>query len=223
MYYIDSIEEVDLAVLEIFRGRKFTRFDGEEKEIRVIYSQPDLDVEEDQNFPVIAVQRTTPYLDRWRMGDSMSPIIYDEEYDEDGNLYSYREARPPIPMKAEYAIRLKYDRESDGAIIISDLMRDLIYGGVLDIKGQQYPFSISFSGIQGTQYKDFGRILDGRRTLEEMMLLVVSYWMNPPKENSDKKYKTVQTIGYRVGIIDGKKRKEDYYYGKRKSDIEESP
>lgn len=217
MYYVDNFEQIDKEVMDIFRNRSFRDFTGEVKDIEVIYAQPDLDVRDDISFPVIAVQRTTPYLDRFRMGDDKTKITFDEEYDEEGNLLAYRELPPPIPMIVEYTISVKYDKESDGAIIISDLMRDLIYGGFITINGERYPFDVSFSGITGTQYKDFGKLSGGVRTFEERINLVLKFWMNPPMERDEdgniisEKVTTIKTIKHSVGIIDGKKRKEDYY------------
>lgn len=157
--YVDNFEEVDLAFSEKLLNCKI---DG--KEVPVVYYSPDVDLATLEK-PSIAIFRNPPFPDysRWKQ----DAVIDNHNYDTAGNLISVSSRKPPEPWSIMYTVRTVYEHQLDGVALNRFLFRLFPRGSYITIKNIGYDVRYLNGHLSGSQYKDFGRTEDGKKTLGE--------------------------------------------------------
>ena len=190
--FIKSFEEVDLAFAE-----RFSNIIINGKPVAVTYYTPDVDLLSVDKLPVIAIYRTNPFRDvsRW---NNNHEYVDSPEYDERGNLVSVNTRRFPEPWAVLYGLRVVYESQQDGVELNNQILRRVSRDDVINIKGYNYLIEMETAGMWGSQYKDFGRIENGRRRFQERYNYRVDIWMEIDER---KNVKTVQQVGVRPTVF----------------------
>lgn len=158
--FIKSFEEVDTAMFHLFSNILIKG-----KKVKLIYYTPDIDLEEAE-APSIVLFRTNPFLDvsRW---DNNGQFIDNPVYDADGNV-THRDVRtPPEPWSILYSVKILYEQQLHGVHMNDQILRLFPRGSYITIKGVDYDVEQTSAGLWGTQYKDFGKVEDGKRRFQE--------------------------------------------------------
>lgn len=186
--YIKSFEEVDLAFADRFRD---IIING--KPVNIVYYSPDVDLNELKDLPAICIYRKQPFRDvsRW---NNHHEYLDSPEYDEYGNLVAISKRKFPEPWAILYGLRVVYDMQIDGVELNNQILRKVERDDIIRIKGYPYLIELETAGMWGSQYKDFGRIEDGRRRFNERYDYRIDVWLEIGER---KRVKTVQTIGVR--------------------------
>lgn len=158
--FIKSFEEVDTAMFHLFSNIKVKG-----KKVKTIYYTPDIDLEKAE-APSIVVYRTNPFLDvsRW---NNNGQFIDNPVYDSAGNVIQRDVRTPPEPWSILYSVKILYEQQLHGVHMNDQILRLLPRGGYITIKGVNYDIEQTSAGLWGTQYKDFGKVEDGKRRFQE--------------------------------------------------------
>lgn len=159
--FIKSFEELDEAM--------FNRFDGftiDGNPVELTYYTPDVDLAE-LSPPSIVLYRTTPYLDksRWKKDTIRDNYIYNDE----GKPIQFDVRNYPESWSILYTVKTIYDYQMDGVLLNNFIIQQFLRGesDFITVKGVNYDVEMTSAGLWGSQYKDFGRIEDGKRRFQE--------------------------------------------------------
>lgn len=168
--FIDSFEELDIAMAEAFSG---IAIDG--KKVRMTYYTPDVDLVKVE-APSMVLYRTTPFLDLSRVGQDKeyidNPIL-----DANGNIIRVDKREAPEPWSVLYTVKTLYEYQIDGVRMNDQMIRVFRKGGFITVKGQHYSVEMVSAGLWGSQYKDFGKIEDGERRFQESYGFRVDFYL----------------------------------------------
>lgn len=186
--FIKSFEEVDTAMFDRFTG---CVIDG--KIIEPTYYTPDIDLEE-LAPPSIVIYRTMPFRDlsRWSNEREFRDNL---KYDEKGNLVQMDKREMPEPWSIMYTVKTIYEYQMDGVMLNDQILRLFRRDDFITIKGVNYTVDQLSAGVWGSQYKDFGRVEEGKRRLQETYSYRVDIWLEIADRNT---VKTVQEIGVKA-------------------------
>lgn len=187
--FINSFEEVDTAMFDIISG-----FTVGGQPVEVTYYTPDVDLVK-VDPPALVIYRTMPYRDlsRWSNEEDFydNPVL-----NEEGNPVEVDSRKHPEPWSIMYTVKTVYEYQSDGVTLNDNILRLFPRGSYITINNVDYPVEQTTAGLWGSQYKDFGRVEDGKRKFQETYTFKVDVYLEAGgQRNSVKTVQTVETEG----------------------------